>query len=224
MINVSPFSQRPPELRLHLINSFCLSAQQHLSPWHTHTGKGSINIRYDCSYMFSFLYRYSLLLHMCCWTTTISYEDNHRFLSWPHFCVLTQANSKSFTTPECQNISIYPRKTNKTPHVWKEKKVKRYICLTFTPSRVSVTVRGLKQWCHCQRERQGGWKTDRLSEGKTNRDLNHCNQSLHWTSFSALYLLLFTQRMNTEMPLTHFSLHLKVSHSVSGKAQSGMFA
>lgn len=42
--------------------------------------------------------------------------------------------------------------------------------------------------------------------------------------FSAFYLLLFTQRMNTETPLTHFSLHLKVSHSDSGKAQSGMFA
>lgn len=84
-----------------------------------------------------------------------------------------------------------------------EEKVRRYICLTFTPSPISVTVEGLKQRYRRQRERRrderrAGCLTEgrgKEAERERERELYNQSQSLRPTSLSAVYLLLFTQRI-----------------------------
>ncbi len=151
--------------------------------------------------------------------------------------MLIEANNEFFTTSNCQNINIHPRKKQIDTTCTKEEKVKRYICLTFAPSLLSVTVRGFKQWYHCQRERQRGWTTGRLSDReKINRVRERKGRQsvLNWlqsvTVFTlniswAVYLLLFTQRIRLYRSTSDtFFLYLKVSLWDSSKAQNSMFA
>ncbi len=60
----------------------------------------------------------TLYLHVNLITGSAARCDN---LSSPHFCMLMEADNGFFTTYDCQNININPRKTNRH-HLYKRRK------------------------------------------------------------------------------------------------------
>lgn len=87
-----------------------------------------------------------------------------------------------------------PQKNKQTVVVQKQKKqkkVRRYICLEFSPSAVPVAVGGFEQWYHCQRdiaedERQTGFLTETWRK--------------RGTPTEGFQLLIITLTLDTEHP------------------------
>lgn len=95
------------------------------------------------------------------------------------------------------SISV-PAKQIDTSCAEKEK-VRRYICLTFSPSPISVTVTGVQTMISLserKRDRKGGMK-DRRSDGEEGKRLREKGSLRIDTEHppGAVYLPLFTQRI-----------------------------
>lgn len=153
-----------------------------------------------------------------------------RFVFWINVLAPFLLNTDGFfSTSKNFKASIsVPAKQIDTSCAEKEK-VRRYICLTFSPSPISVTVTvWFKQWYHCQREREterGGWKTDgvmgRREKGWEKKAVSELTPSIPPGLF--ICRCLHRELGCAEAPLTRFP---SVSRSLwdASKAQSSMFA